>query len=288
MAQNDKAVVTAAQGFVFVAPVGTAPPTPTELDSVDPAIFGAEVRTVTVTGAPTSLVLTVGASSTPPLPIGATPAQVQSALEALSTVGSGNVLVTGTSFTAGLDIAWVGALQGTTLVVSGGTFVGGTAPAANVVVKTALNGWVTTGHTSRDDMPEFGFDGGDAEVKGTWQNAALREVVTEQAADYVTVVLQQFDKGSFELYYGPNSVTAPAGVFGVDGGAAATNEKAFLVIIVDGTTRIGFYAAKASIRRDDSISLPVDEFAGLPIRATFLKHGASRLFDWISKDLFGS
>lgn len=283
---NDKAVLTAAGGYVFVGAVGTAAPTPEELDAVDPALFGAQVQTLTLTGTADSgtFTLTLDAEETTALPYNATAAQIQAALEALESVGAGNAAATGT-LAAGVEIAFIGKLQGSaqTLLTADDTGLVGTTPALDVAITTSTNGWKNVGHTSRDEMPEFGFDGGDAEVRGTWQNAALREVVTEQAADYLTLFLHQFDRESFELYYGPDAAGTP-GVFGVNGGVT-TNERAFLVIIVDGQTRIGFYASKASVRRDDAISLPSDEFAALPIRATFLKLGANRLFDWISADL---
>lgn len=287
MALNDKAVVTAAQGFVFTNVVGAAPPTPEELDALDPELFGAKVVTLKVTGTPTSLKLAVGAGTSDLIPLTASAAVIQSALEGLATVGSGNVSVSGIGLgdVSGVDVAFIGALQGKSITITATDYVAGTTPALVTTTKVALNGWINTGHTSREDMPEFGFEGGEAEVKGTWQNAALREVVSEQAADYVTVVLQQFDENSFELYYGANASSTP-GVFGVAGGVAAPNERAFLTIIRDGTTNVGFYATKASVRRDDAVQLPVDEFAGFPVRFTFLKHGAARLFDWISKDLF--
>jgi hypothetical protein len=55
---------------------------------------------------------------------------------------------------------------------------------------------------------------------------------------------------------------------------------------VDGDTKIGFYAPKASVRRDDSVQLAVDEFATLPVRATFLKYGSANKFEWVSEKLF--
>jgi hypothetical protein len=75
-------------------------------------------------------------------------------------------------------------------------------------------------------------------------------------------------------------------VFGVASGTATPLEKALLIIIVDGDTKIGFYSPKASMRRDDSISLATDEFASLPVRATFLKYGSANKFEWINEDLF--
>ena len=146
--------------------------------------------------------------------------------------------------------------------------------------------WTNIGHTSRGDLPEFGFDGGDTEVRGTWQNESLREVETKPIGDFLKMALHQFDVDTFELYYGKNASATP-GVFGVAGGNSKSVEKALFIVIVDGDERIGFYSPKASIRRDDSISLKTDEFAALPVRATFLKDGNKNKFEWINEDLFG-
>ena len=288
MALNDNAVITAAGGYVFVAAPGTAAPTPAELETINPDTFGAQVHTLTLTGTATSgtFTLTAGAAVTTDLPFNATAAQIQAALEALEPVGTGNVLATGT-LAAGVEIAFIGALQGQTVTLSAeDEDLVGTTPVLGVTVTTALNGWSSVGHTSREDMPEFGFEGGDTEVKGTWQKKALREVETEPLADFLTMHLHQFDAQSFALYYGENASSTP-GIFGVEGGQTLVNEKALFILIVDGSRRVGFYAAKASIRRDEAIGMPVDEFATLPIRATFIKLGANRLYDWISEKLFG-
>jgi hypothetical protein len=286
MALNDHAVITAAQGFIFTAPVGTAPPTPAELDTIDPLTFGCLVKTAKATGTPTSYTLTVDSAVTSSLLGAATAAQVQAALEALATVGAGNVTVSGVSLvdTAGLTITWIEALQGQNVVLTA-TFTGGTTPALTYTTVTALNGWLATGHTSRDDMPEFGFDGGDTTVKGTWQRKRLRETADgDPVADFVTLKLEQFDAESLALYYGENASVTP-GVFGVDGNFVPV-ERSVLIVIRDGVTNVGFYAIKGSIKRDDSIDLPVDGFAGLPIKIKFLNLGVNHLFDWISLDLF--
>ncbi|OBJ41324.1 phage tail protein [Mycolicibacterium mucogenicum] len=283
MAQNDEAVVIATQGFLFTAPPGTPAPTPDELEATTPETFGAQVLHVALSGTPDTFKLTVAAVSTPDLDADATPEAVQAALEALAGVGVGNVVVTAGDMD-GYDVAVVGSKQGSTLTITG-TATGGTTPSVTVSQLKAPNGWRPVGHTSADDLPEFGFDGGDPEVKRTWQNSALREVEGDPPADFVTVKLAQFDKNSLELYYGENASTT-SGVFGVAGGKTPTNEKAFLVIIVDGPLKIGFYAPKASIRRDDSISLATDDFGTLPIKATFLKLPGRRMFDWIHKKLF--
>lgn len=282
MAINDKAVITAAGGYVFVAAPGTAAPTPAELDTIDPAAFGAQVQTLT--GSPTAgtFAFKLGTATSTPVPYNATAAQIQGALETMEGIGAGNAKATGT-LSAGVAIAFIGKLQGKTVDITIDN--AGLTGTLALEETTAPNGWSNIGHTSDDDMPEWGFDGGDSEVKGTWQNPALREVETETAADYLTLFLHQFDTDTFELYYGKDSSTTK-GVFGVAGGTPQPNERAFLVIIVDGDVRIGFYAPKASVKRDDAIQMPNDEFAALPIRATFLKNGAANLYEWINEDLF--
>lgn len=290
MAQNDKAVFTAAVGYVFIGTPGTPPPTPSALTALDPETFGSKVITIKVTGTPTAgtFDLDVDGVNVEDLPFNVSAAALQTAIDA-ELISEGSVLVTGTSIsdTDGLDVTFIGPYQGKNVVVTAENvaLTGGTTPAVAVTTKTQTNGWAPVGHTSRNDMPEFGFEGGDTELRGTWQNEKLREQQTETPADYLTLFLHQFDTDSFELYYGPDAAVGIAGVFGVSG-ESAVNERAFLVIIVDGSEKVGFYAAKASVRRDDSIQMPVDDFASLPIRATFLKMAGRRLYDWINEKLF--
>jgi hypothetical protein len=161
-------------------------------------------------------------------------------------------------------------------------------PPAGPFVPSALPAaWVPVGHTSRDDLPEFGSDGGDTEVRGSWQNASLRQVITETAVDYVTINLLQFDNDTLELYYGvENPLTNGERRFRVATTPTGTVEKALLIVIVDGNVSVGLYAPRVSFTRDDAISLAVDDFGTLPVRATFLQGtdgpaGDSLLFDWI-------
>jgi hypothetical protein len=145
---------------------------------------------------------------------------------------------------------------------------------------TTVTGFTLIGHTSRDDLPEFGFDGGDTEARGTWQNEALRTVVTEAAVDYVTFNLVQFDATTLELYYGQEN-TQSNGAYGLASSPGGATEASFLIIIVDGPRKIAFWAPKVEIRREDAATLAVDEFSALPMRATFLKSGSLDLFRWI-------
>ncbi len=147
-----------------------------------------------------------------------------------------------------------------------------------------LSGWVSIGHTARDELPTFGFDGGDTEVKGTWQNASLREVVTEVSSDYVTFNAHQFDDTVLGLYYSVTDGGATEGVFEVQSAPTTPIEKAIVIVIIDGTTIIALWAPKVAIRREDAMELAIDEFAFMPLRATFLKNSTDPLFAWVSTD----
>lgn len=94
MALDDDAVITAAVGYIYTNTVGTARPTLAEIDAFDPETFGAQTQKVVASAATT---LTVGAQATASLPSTSTAAAVQTALESLTTVGVGNVLVVGST-----------------------------------------------------------------------------------------------------------------------------------------------------------------------------------------------
>lgn len=149
---------------------------------------------------------------------------------------------------------------------------------------TGLVGWVSIGHTARDELPVFGFDGGDTEVKGTWQNASFREVVTEVASDYVTFNAHQFDDTVLGLYYSVADGGSTEGVFEVQSAPVTPIEKAIVIVIMDGDTNIAMWAPKVSVRREDAMELAIDEFAFMPLRATFLKIGSDPLLAWVSTD----
>lgn len=143
------------------------------------------------------------------------------------------------------------------------------------------SGWTIIGHTSRDDLPEFGYDGGDTETRGTWQNAALRTVTTDTPVDFVTFNLVQFDASTFELYYGQANVAADATSYALNDSPGGATQAALLIVIVDGVNKIAFHAPKVDLRRNDAISIAADEFGQLPMRATFLKNTGDPLFQWV-------
>lgn len=290
MTLNDKATLVAAVGYVFVAPAGTARPTPAELKTLDPATFGQATQVLKMTGVPTGgdYLLNVGGTgagkTTDKIAFDADAHAIQTALEKLTAVGAGNVTVSGKGIgdPAGLSVAFSSAVTGTTTITATTTgLTGGTTPTIAVTAGAAANAWVQVGHTSRGDLPEFGQDGAKTELRGSWQNEALREVTTEAGADFVSLWLLQVDVQAFELYYGANA-SKTSGVFAVASGAQKPLEKALFIVIVDGDRRVGFYSPKASFKRDDSIEMAVDDFAALPVKATFLSYGSAPKMEWIA------
>lgn len=141
-------------------------------------------------------------------------------------------------------------------------------------------GWDSIGHTSEEDLPEFGYEGGDTESKSTWQKKNLKQVVTEAPVDHVTMKAQQFDVKTLEYYYGKNASVTP-NTFGIDQVGLAGIDKAILIILVEGNNKIAFTAAKATVGRDESITMAIDGFSTLPLKATFIKSTGRRLFEWI-------
>ena len=143
--------------------------------------------------------------------------------------------------------------------------------------------WDTVGHTARDELPVFGYEGGDVETRGTWQAEVIKTVVTEPASDYVTFNVHQFDKQNMEFYYGQASTNADPNIYSVASSGVTAVKRALLIVIVDGDYKLGFYAPSTEIRREDSIELAVDEFAYMPLRATLTKSDNSPvLFSWLN------
>lgn len=177
--------------------------------------------------------------------------------------------------------------------------VGTTAPATNLIDNldlnedsdlsqvTGLTKWVNVGHTSRDDMPEFGFEGGQTNIRGSWQKQRLREVYeSDPIADHVVIRLEQWNEPALELYYGKND-SSVSGHFGVSGLFIPT-EYALLMVIVDGEANVGFHAPRVSWRREEGIDLSIDNLSTMPVRGSFLDYKQNSLYTWISADLMAS
>jgi hypothetical protein len=124
-----------------------------------------EVQTVTISGGPTggSFFLDFGGAITPALPYNATASAVQTALQNLTPIGAGNVVVTG-SAGGPYTVTFQGNLAATNVaqLTSSNDFTGGTSPNVSVVTTTGgssgstLN--ITDDTTGQRDVRAFTFD----------------------------------------------------------------------------------------------------------------------------------
>lgn len=142
--------------------------------------------------------------------------------------------------------------------------------------------WSIVGHTSREEGLTITRENGDSEVKGTWENPALRER-RDPTTWAVTVQLHQVDNTSLELFFGAGDMDTP-GVFGVQG-VAPPVERALFVRMIDGGAEAGLYVLRVSIAADDDVSIDVENFLAFPIRATVLQVTGSNVMDWYATGL---
>lgn len=101
-----------------------------------------EISKLTITGGPTggTFTMSYAAQTTAAIPYNASPAEVQSALEALSTIGAGNVRCYGGDLPGGsIYIEWVGDLGATNITppTTTDSLTGGSSPATVVATSQA-------------------------------------------------------------------------------------------------------------------------------------------------------
>lgn len=159
-----------------------------------------EVQTVTITGTPTggTFTLTYGGQTTAPIAYNATAAAVQSALEALSSIGAGNVATGGGPLPdTAVTVTFQGALGATDVALmtaSGAALTGGTTPAVAVTETTP---GVSNGITTVGSAPIAGRTW-TAYIVDTW--AALATVTDAEKVDAMYEATVSMD-GKYEQDY---------------------------------------------------------------------------------------
>lgn len=127
--------------------------------------------------------------------------------------------------------------------------------------------WRDLGHTSIEDGLTITHDGGDSDVLGTWQNAALRER-RDPVVFAITLHLLQISNDTLSLYFGGGDASI-AGVFSVNL-IPQPQEMAVFIRIEDGNQHWPIYIPKTSIGSDDDVEVDVEELLAFPIRMTIL------------------
>lgn len=154
--------------------------------------------------------------------------------------------------------------NGATIIPGRGTvFVDMTGTAASFDYKTVnprdpstFPGWDCLGHTSRENTVALAKDGGDAEQKGSWWDAALRSV-SEASAWSWTVNSLQVDRLTMGLAF-PGGVIRD-GAFWVPGAESEVDIRAF-ILCVDSTARLGIELPNTSMKIGDAPEISTEDF----------------------------
>ena len=147
--------------------------------------------------------------------------------------------------------------------------------------------WNDIGHTDLDTILAFQTDGGDTTTKGSWQNPSLKTVVTTQAVDSLVFNAEQIlDDDVLTMFHGGGDNSTTAGEFAWPDVASA-QERAFMLVMLDGTEPLGLAVPKASILRSDAPSFDPADFVKLPLKVTILQQSGMKRAYWIN-DALGS
>lgn len=282
MALTDTAVRDGGKLHILLAPVGTPDPTQAMLDTFDAAVGRiTEVQTINL-GAATagSVTLTVDGQTTAAVAFNATAAAAQTALEALSNVAAGDIVVTGGPLPGTITLTFGGRFAGMNvapLTVTPTGLTGGTVTVATT--SSALwDPWTNLGHTDLEEDISVEEEGGESTVRGSRQNPSLRETVSA-VTQFLTISSIQIDATTLTYYFGTD-LTISAGVAATTGTFAAV-ERAALLVFVDGASITGVHYPKTSVRRGGPPSMASGSFRRLPIRITPLKMTGQPLQRWI-------
>jgi hypothetical protein len=262
MAQDSTKVIVPGHGRFWLGAVDTLAPG----------------QVLKITGTPTQAVVTptvnavAGAATT--LKSSNTPYAnallLASALAAMSSVGSGNVVVLPTSdpwiYTVILDPA-----VASPALTATATFTGGTTPAITVSSTgraADFSAYTEIGHTSPDNPLQMNRSGGDVTTLGSWQADSID---SSQAAVSWSMAysLLQYDAFSLKLYHGSNSNVAADGMVQVSQAPTAT-ENALFLIIKNGNKAQVRHVPRVSTIAADGENFDTSKLAELPVQSSFL------------------
>ena len=236
-------VRVAVTGAVSVGATTATAPTDADTPLVGPP---SEVQTVTIGGAPTggTFTLTFKTKTTAGIAFDALGAAVQTALEALTSVGAGNVTVTGAAG-GPYTVTFGGTLANTDvpqMSANAGGLTGGTSPTVTVATTTQGGEFADLGYVGEDGVTET-RDRSTNTIKG-WQNGDIvREVVTESSVTYHFVMVET-KKETVGLYYG-TTVAADGSLIIVP--SRTGGRKSYVIDVVDGDDFIRTYIPEGEI-----------------------------------------
>ncbi len=248
--------------LVWFAEPGTTAPTDSEAALASPAN---EVQTITITGTPTggTFTLSYAGQTTSAIAYNAAASAVQTALRALSTIGSTGVTVTGGPGPSTPYVATFGGLlSGSNLpqMTAVGSFTGGTSPAIAVTTTTpGASGFRSAGLVTEDGL-EKALSESSNDIRAYGQFQPVRKIVTSSEITFTTtfletspVALAVYDRLPLS---GVGSIAPDAnGAFSIKEGAARTQRYAAVFEIVDGENHIRMYCPAVEVTDREGLSV---------------------------------
>lgn len=138
---------------------------------------------------------------------------------------------------------------------------------------TALSGWENLGHTKLDQPFRVTNEGGETSTKGSLQNAALRNNVTDRITA-VEIDVMQMDKANLKRYFGANSVEKNGYVYSQS--KPKPVQEAILGVARDGDSIFCIHAYKADVVGNGDIAAEsTEDFVTAPLKFAALKHEAA-------------
>lgn len=234
---------TSGAELAWAAPYGTTGPT--DATSALSTTAASEVQTVTISGTPTggTFTLSYGGQTTAALQYNAATSAVQTALTGLSTIGSGNVAVTGTAGTT-YTITFQGTManQAVYMIAAAASLTGGTAPTIAVAQTTVgTTGWLSLGLITEDGASEDVKES-TTDLRAYGVAPIVRRLVTSSEVS-ISVTMMQTDKVTAAIYNRLllGSVAVSSSQFTTTTGPMRAPRYALVTELVDGAAKIRSY-----------------------------------------------
>lgn len=268
----------------FLSSVGAA--APTSATSALSTTSTSGVQTVTITGTPTggTFTLTYAGSTTSAIAYNAAAGAVQSALQALPTIGTGNATVTG----AGpYTVTFAGALANqavSTLTGSGALLTGGTSPSVTVAVTTAgVSGWVDAGWCS-DKGLTVKLSETVNDIAGFGTITPVRKIITKSEQNFDVEFLES-NLTTLAVYNRKalNQVTTAAGSGGeidFSTGGAGLPHYAVVFDMVDGSNHIRAYCPDVAVTGKSDLVMGAGQAVTYPVSLTAFPDSSGNAINW--------
>ena len=137
-----------------------------------------------------------------------------------------------------------------------------------------ITGWERVANTSRENLPEFSVEAGDATTLGTWDTEKVRTVY---GASSITWAFRPMQHDADTIIKLANGWTAGAGKGAIIGATGWQFSAAYVICVFDGTMVSGFY-----VPNNDSImtglpALAIDAFSEMEITNTLKAAGTGAI-----------